>query len=66
MVLCTLLLLKNVPVELTIFETGTGAIFVLLCLQLEDGNWIIGNFSTYSNEIPPEVVGTAAATSAKY
>ena len=65
MVLCLLLNLKNIPVKLTIVETGTGAVFVLLCLQLEDGDWIIGKLLTYSNEIIPEVVGKAAASSAK-
>jgi hypothetical protein len=65
MVLCALLLLKNVPVELRVVETGTGAVFVLLCLQLEDGDWIMGDFTTYSNEITRDVVGKAAATSAK-
>ncbi len=36
MVLCPFLNVKNVPVELTIVETGTGAVFVLLCVQLEE------------------------------
>ena len=35
--------MKNVPVELTIVEIGTGAVFVLLSLMLGDGDFSIGN-----------------------
>jgi hypothetical protein len=58
-VLVPLLHVKNVPVELTIVEIGTGAVFVLLSLQLRDSDWSIGNFLTYLSGIIPEV-GKAA------
>ena len=37
-VLVPLLHVKNVPVELTVVEIGTGAVFVVLSLQFRDSD----------------------------
>lgn len=57
--------LRYVSVELTNVEIGTGAVFVLLPLQLRDGDWNIGKFLTYLSGIIPEVIGKAAETLVK-